>query len=91
MRFSFRPHRAATFEAARSAREAGATVFAIGVGVTSYYDLREMRGIASDPDSETVFIVPDYESLSGIIAPLVNAVCNGKYEYPVKLHVTAIS
>ena len=36
--------RAETFEAARRARNAGATVFAIGVGVTSYFDLLELRG-----------------------------------------------
>ena len=37
--------RTATFEAARRARAAGATVFAVGVAVTSYFDLQELRGI----------------------------------------------
>lgn len=58
---------------AEAARAAGTEIFAIAVG--SGPDLGQLGAIASDPDSEHVFSVGDFEALVTILDPLVQVVC----------------
>ena len=69
--------RAATFAAAVAAHERDTRVLAVGVGVTSMWDLRELRAIASDPNEDHIFIADSYELLPQLTNRVVEAVCNG--------------
>ncbi|KAK3798993.1 hypothetical protein RRG08_050229 [Elysia crispata] len=65
-----------TAAAAKKLRDAGVTVFSIGVG--NQTDQTELNAIASDPHSTHVFSVDDFDSLSGIIGSLLKGVCETK-------------
>lgn len=58
---------------AEGARSAGTEIFAIAVG--SGPDRAQLTAIASDPDTEHVFSVTDFDGLVTILAPLVQVVC----------------
>ncbi|GFS19596.1 collagen alpha-5(VI) chain [Elysia marginata] len=66
----------ATAEAAQRLREEGITIFAIGVGDGP--DQSELNAIATDPDSEHVFSVDDFNSLSKIKESLQERACEAK-------------
>ena len=66
----------ATRDEARLLREAGAHVFAIGVG--SQFVKEELRLIASRPSDEFVFTVENYRALAQIRHMLALKTCQGK-------------
>jgi hypothetical protein len=39
----------------------------------------ELRGIATDPDDENVFLVKDFFALTRVLTPLLTSVCNSEY------------
>ena len=47
------------------------------VGVTNQVDLRELNGIASDPDDKHVFLASTFEELGHIQMQLVHTLCYG--------------
>lgn len=40
---------------------------------------RELKGIATDPDAENVFITPSFDQLPGIMDSLLDKMCNSKF------------
>ena len=58
---------------AEAARAQGTEIFAIAVGAGP--DLPELSAIASDPDTNHVFAVSDFDTLVTILEPLVQVVC----------------
>ena len=70
-------NRELTIPVARKVHDAGIRVFAIGVGATSGEFRKEMLGIGSDPDSDHVFTVSDFETLHQIEETLVKRTCRG--------------
>ncbi len=58
---------------AETARSMGTEIFAVAVGPGP--DIDQLNTIASDPDSEHVFPVADFEALATILDPLVLVVC----------------
>ncbi|KAK7494669.1 hypothetical protein BaRGS_00014067, partial [Batillaria attramentaria] len=62
-----------TIRAAQEARDAGITLFAVGVGDLA--EMSELEEIATDPDAEYVFTVTDYSKLDNIAATFQEAVC----------------
>ena len=64
-----------TSEAAKL-RDAGVTVFSIGVG--SGANEQELKEMATDPDDTHVFTVADFTSLDNITGTLAQKTCQGK-------------
>lgn len=64
-----------TKAAAEAARAQGIILMAVGVGD---YDKKEINDIASDPDSEHVFTVADFDQLSTIVKQITKTACSGK-------------
>ena len=64
-----------TSEAAKL-RDAGVTVFCIGVG--SGANEEELKAMATDPDDTHVFTVTDFTSLDNITGTLAQTTCQGK-------------
>ncbi len=50
----------------------------IAIGVGQSVGLRELEGIATDPDEENVFMVNDFDALPGIVNSLLAKTCNCK-------------
>lgn len=67
-----------TMSEAVATRKAGVHLVAVGVG--SSVEEEELRGIASDPDEANVFLVKDFLALTGIIGPMLEAICNSQNE-----------
>lgn len=65
-----------TVAAAESLKSKNVTVFAIGVG--NQIDVAELRAMASQPSSEFVFEVTNFQALSGIKKELVTRTCKGE-------------
>ena len=67
-----------TLTAAADARSAGSRIITLGIGPK--IDRNELNGIASDPDSENVFLIHDFseESFASILEPLVRETCGEK-------------
>lgn len=65
----------ATAVAAMAAKALGMRILAVGIGPS--INLNELRGVASDPDSEHVFLIDDFSPLSfaSILSPLVRTTC----------------
>ena len=61
---------------ALEARKAGIHIVAIGVGES--INLPELKGIATDPDDESVFIVKDFNALTGTVDKMLKNLCNGQ-------------
>ena len=72
--------RASTMSAAAIARGMGITVFSIGIGSV---DVNELNEIASDPDSDHVFLIEDFtpESFQQVLSPLVQQICSRKFTF----------
>ena len=64
-----------TSEAAKL-RDAGVTVFSIGVG--SIVNEQELKAMATDPDDTHVFTVSNFTSLDNITGTLAQKTCQGK-------------
>ena len=64
-----------TLQAAANARSQGIEVFVIAVGV--FIDEVELYAIATDPDSQHLFLLRDFssESFNNIIKPLAQRIC----------------
>ena len=56
----------------------GITILTIGVGVTNPYDIRELNGIASDPDMMNAMHPSDYVNLMDYNQNVMSTVCDGK-------------
>lgn len=65
--------------AAAAAKDAGIKIIVLGIG--PLIDHNELNGIASDPDSENVFLIQDFteESFASVLEPLVRETCGRKY------------
>ena len=61
---------------ALEARKAGIHIVAIGVGES--INLPELKGIATDPDDESVFVVKDFNALTGTVEKMLKNLCNGQ-------------
>ena len=70
-------NRKRTLEEAVATRKAGIHIVVIGVG--SSIEEEELRGIATDPDDDNVFIVKDFYALTKVLTPLLTSVCNREY------------
>ena len=57
-------------------RKRGIHLLAIGVGPS--VEEAELRGIATDPDQSNVYVVRDFNALTGIVYPMLAGICNGK-------------
>nr|KAG5693355.1 hypothetical protein BaRGS_017648 [Batillaria attramentaria] len=73
----------ATLDKARRLRNMGVSVFAVGVG---NIDRAELNAIASDPDSDHVFVVGNANALSGIKQSLQDKVCTAVSGLAGKAH-----
>ena len=67
-----------TTQQAMAARNQGITIFAIGVG--SGIDRHELNGIATDPDSQHVFTVNNFDALTQIKGELEQKACQGRHK-----------
>ena len=69
--------RDATIDAATIARGMGITIISIGIGNV---DVNELNEIASDPDSDHVYLLADFtpESFEEVLSPLVEEICTRK-------------
>ena len=67
-------NREETLQEAVATRKAGIHLVVIAVGNSVEQD--ELRGIATDPDEENVFIVQDFFALTRVLTPLLTSVCN---------------
>ena len=65
-----------TASEAAKLRDAGVTVFSIGVG--SGANEQELKAMATDPDDTHVFIVTNFTSLDNITGTLAEKTCQGK-------------
>jgi collagen type VI alpha len=63
-----------TWAEAVASRKAGINIITIGVGPS--IGETELKGIATDPDEENVYIVKDFNALLGILGPLLTGTCN---------------
>ena len=72
-----------TSEAAKL-RDAGVTVFSIGVG--SGANEQELKAMATDPDDTHVFTVTDFTLLDNITGTLAQKTCQGKMSDTVTLN-----
>jgi len=75
--------------AAQVAKNAGSTIFAVGVG--NNFNLLQLQAIASDPDKDYVLSVNSFDHLSAILAKLVKQTCAAPYVPPVSKPVTVIT
>ena len=78
-----------TLTAAAEARSAGSKIITLGIG--PLIDLDELNGIASDPDSENVFLIQDFsrESFASVLQPLVRETCGEKnYQHSLPFRVS---
>lgn len=66
-----------TKHAARRLHEAKINTFSVGVGRN--LDLIELQDIASDPDSDFLFMVDDFNALTTITNKLARKACEGKH------------
>lgn len=66
-------YRSNTVAEASAARDAGIWLYAIGVG--SNLDNDELTAIGSEPKSEFVFRVPNFDALTPLISNLTNSIC----------------
>lgn len=66
---------AATSAEAALLRKMGVTVFSIGVGSAKVSELNQM---ATDPDSQHVFVVNNFDALTQIKGELAKKACEGK-------------
>ena len=69
---------ALTAQQAALLKQAGVTVFAIGVGSINQ---NELEAIASHPNSTHLFVVNDYNALSHIHGSLTQATCEGNLHF----------
>ena len=69
-------NRDSTLAEAVATRKLGVHLVAVGVGPS--IGIRELNGIASDPDSENVYHVRDFDALTSILNPLIIESCNGE-------------
>lgn len=67
-----------TDEAAARLQAIGASVYAIGIG--SNLNIDELEAIASDPDSQFMYLVDDFNGLQNIIDQVLNGTCCDSYE-----------
>ena len=65
-----------TSSEAAKLRDAGVTVFSIGVG--SDANEQELKTMATDPDRTHVFTVSNFTSLDNITGALAQKTCQGK-------------
>ena len=65
-----------TASEAAKLRDAGVTVFSIGVG--SGANEQELKAMATDPDDTHVFTVSNFTSLDAITGTLAHKTCQGK-------------
>lgn len=68
----------ATTKAAEKVRLAGITLIVVGVGNQTY--LPELQAIVSNPSSQNILNVSNYDSFSSINATMQTILCNGKTE-----------
>ncbi|PVD20005.1 hypothetical protein C0Q70_20499 [Pomacea canaliculata] len=73
-----------TVAAAESLKSKNVTVFAIGVG--NQIDVAELRAMASQPSSEFVFEVTNFQALSGIKKELVTRTCKACINRPADVY-----
>ena len=69
---------ALTAQQAALLKQAGVTVFAIGVGNINQ---KELEAIASHPNSTHMFVVNDYNALTNIHGSLKQATCEGNLHF----------
>lgn len=62
---------------AQALRDLGLTVIAVGIG--GGVDIALMNSIASDPDSDHVFLVGGYHLLSTVQSKIEHTACDRKY------------
>lgn len=65
-------------------RQAGATIYSVGI---ANYDLDELNLIASDPDSDHVFLLQSYTDAASFVQLLSGTTCDSKYCYILHLIV----
>ena len=65
-----------TASEAAKLRDAGVTVFSIGVG--SIVNEEELKAMSTDPDDTHVFTVSNFTSLVNITGTLAQKTCEGK-------------
>ena len=65
-------YRTLTLAEATATKQAGIRIISIGVG--SGYDENELNGMASDPVSENVFTVDDFDKLTSILSDVCERV-----------------
>ena len=83
--------RVTTWEEAMETRADGITLLAVGVGIeNNKYNERELRHIASDPDSHTYFSSMDYTSLVDLTDSVVESVCNGRFGLPLAVGLVLV-
>ena len=63
-----------TIPEAVTARDVGVHIYAVGIGLR---DTRELERIASEPASEHVFAVADFDKLPGLGRKIFTATCKG--------------
>ena len=56
-------------------RQAGATIYSVGI---ANYDLDELNLIASDPDSDHVFLLQSYTDAASFVQLLSGTTCDSK-------------
>ena len=66
----------ATIAAARTLRDHGVTIFAIGVG--NQVNVAQLRDMASQPSGEFVFEVTNFQALDSIRSELISKTCQGQ-------------
>ena len=62
-----------TVTAAMTARGAGIDIYSVGVGESP--NIRELNGMASDPDNEYVFLVEELKNVEKVAGELLDALC----------------
>lgn len=75
----------ATKLAARRLHDSKINTFSIGVGRN--IDHNELQDIASDPDSEYLFMVDDFNALSTLTIRLAKKACQGRHKFTNKFFV----
>ena len=63
-----------TIHEARKAKEDGAHIISIGVGM---FDQSELQAIASEPSSKNAYLIDDFTKLAGLTEDLITATCRG--------------
>ena len=77
-----------TLSEAMKAREAGIKI--IVVAVSDWVNENEVMEMASDPDDNSVFRVPNFNEIRSIEDGITEVICNGtvKYNNRIKYHIT---